>query len=377
MSVEEGKNNLGKLRCSNIFWTVFPHVSLILSLVCYAALGALLFRHLEGKRVPDGDYDGYLDELWDLFNNTKLNATEFRGQLKEKIANGFRLEWLQNPDQWTFTGSLFFCCTVFTTIGYGHIYPLTTPGKVVCMLYAMVGIPLMLLVLTDVGDLLALLLSNSYKRLRRLSRKRLCFKPFWVDPKTPDDAPPSRYTLNGELEIKGPLEITQVLKAQSSVKRKSLQLRNAKIFNKIIAMENLPLVQLKRSMSCPQLDQLPPSKSIPVFTGIGEELDKLNVPMTLIVVVVFAYILFGACVLPNWETEWKPFDAFYFCFITLTTIGFGDLVPSHPNFFMLTSLFIIVGMTIMSMAFKLGQSRIVSCYRKLIQCISGGMVKEY
>ncbi|RXM32639.1 Potassium channel subfamily K member 18, partial [Acipenser ruthenus] len=332
MSVEEGKNNLGKLRCSNIFWTVFPHVSLILSLVCYAALGALLFRHLEGKRVPDGDYDRYLDELWDLFNNTKC---------------------------------------------YGHIYPLTTPGKVVCMLYAMVGIPLMLLVLTDVGDLLALLLSNSYKRLRRLSRKRLCFKPFWVDPKTPDDAPPSRYTLNGELEIKGPLEITQVLKAQSSVKHKSLQLRNAEIFNKIIAMENLPLVQLKRSMSCPQLDQLPPSKSIPAFTGIGEELDKLNVPMTLIVVVVFAYILFGACVLPNWETEWKPFDAFYFCFITLTTIGFGDLVPSHPNFFMLTSLFIIVGMTIMSMAFKLGQSRIVSCYRKLIQCISGGMVKEY
>lgn len=77
MSVEEGKNNLGKLRCSNIFWTVFPHVSLILSLVCYAALGALLFRHLEGKRVPDGDYDGYLDELWDLFNNTKCNDIYF------------------------------------------------------------------------------------------------------------------------------------------------------------------------------------------------------------------------------------------------------------------------------------------------------------
>ncbi|MBN3288444.1 KCNKI protein, partial [Polyodon spathula] len=345
MSVEEGTNNPGKLRCSNIFWAVFPHVSLILSLVCYAALGALLFRHLEGKRVPDDEYDTYLDELWDLFNNTKLNATEFRGQLKKKIANGFRLEWLQNPNHWTFSGSLFFCCTVFTTIGYGHIYPLTTPGKVVCMLYAMVGIPLMLLVLTDVGDLLALLLSNSYKRLRRLSRKSMCFKPFWVDPKTPDDAPSSRYTLNGELEMKEPLAITQVLKAQS--------------------------------MSCPQLDQLPPSKSIPVFTGIGEELDKLNVPMTVIVVVVFAYILFGACVLPNWETEWEPFDAFYFCFITLTTIGFGDLVPSHPNFFMLTSLFIIVGMTIMSMAFKLGQSRIVSCYRKLIQCISGGMVKEY
>jgi hypothetical protein len=50
----------------------------------------------------------------------------------------------------------------------------------------------------------------------------------------------------------------------------------------------------------------------------------------------FRYILLGAALFKAWE-NWGYLDASYFCFISLSSIGFGDLVPGaavrNPIFF--------------------------------------------
>ena len=42
------------------------------------------------------------------------------------------------------------------------------------------------------------------------------------------------------------------------------------------------------------------------------------------------YIGFGAYIFREWE-GWSWLDSSYFSFITLTTIGFGDMVPDHKK----------------------------------------------
>ncbi|CAF1964538.1 unnamed protein product [Rotaria magnacalcarata] len=54
--------------------------------------------------------------------------------------------------------------------------------------------------------------------------------------------------------------------------------------------------------------------------------DEESVPLLVTVFVIPLYLTLGAILFGIWE-QWSFLNAFYFCFITLTTIGFGDFVP--------------------------------------------------
>lgn len=261
------------------------------------------------------------------------------------------------------------------------MYPITYAGKVACILYAMIGIPLMLLVISDVGDILAVLLSKAYTRLSQVFGQ-LVQKRSWTlhkDSKTPSSHQGQSAVGNYKQDalIHDTMTIQQIIRPKSSIKRySSHRYTNKEVFDWIIVKENFKLKgALTKSCSCPELDRMShPRKGSKLFTDIGQEMDRFNVPMLVILLVVFAYMVICSQILTCWETQMNPFDAFYFIFITLTTIGFGDIVPKHPKNFLVTSLFIVMGMAVMSMAFKLGQSRIVCCYRRFIKCLSMGKV---
>jgi hypothetical protein len=83
------------------------------------------------------------------------------------------------------------------------------------------------------------------------------------------------------------------------------------------------------------------------------------------------YIAMGALLFAQWES-WRVLDGAYFCFITFTTIGFGDLVPgkgtvteSKAGKAAMCALFLLFGMIVMAMSFKLMQDEIISKFRRM------------
>ncbi|XP_042899414.1 potassium channel subfamily K member 6 [Parasteatoda tepidariorum] len=113
----------------------------------YLSMGGAIFKIIEGPQEDNvaalkilGNlktrYPSITDEaINDLFH--QLSATGIKG-----LPDGN-----QKP-KWTFGNAFLYSITLLTTIGYGHLSPLTAVGKIVTMVYTAVGIPVTLCVMS-------------------------------------------------------------------------------------------------------------------------------------------------------------------------------------------------------------------------------------
>ena len=67
------------------------------------------------------------------------------------------------------------------------------------------------------------------------------------------------------------------------------------------------------------------------------------VPMRLLVCAV-AYFVIGAAVYTQFE-GWDGVDSVYFCMVTMSTVGYGDISPSLPGTKIFTLVWIFLGVT--------------------------------
>lgn len=54
--------------------------------------------------------------------------------------------------------------------------------------------------------------------------------------------------------------------------------------------------------------------------------DEFNLPISVAISILLGYIFVGATAYNMFE-DWDFFESFYFVFISMSTIGFGDFVP--------------------------------------------------
>ncbi|XP_029166318.1 LOW QUALITY PROTEIN: TWiK family of potassium channels protein 7-like [Nylanderia fulva] len=92
------------------------------------------------------------------------------------------------------------------------------------------------------------------------------------------------------------------------------------------------------------------------------------------IVLLFLYLACGAGMFMLWEDDWDFFDGFYFCFVTMTTIGFGDLVPKKPKYTLLCTLYILVGLALTGTIIELVRRQYAQSWRRL-QKLSGPLAE--
>jgi len=93
-----------------------------------------------------------------------------------------------------------------------------------------------------------------------------------------------------------------------------------------------------------------------------------QVPVTLALTITFSWIFFCASLFLIWEKDWSYFQAFYFFFVSLSTIGLGDITPTKPRYMVMNFGLVIIGLSLVSMTLSVIQINIESyLYRVLMK----------
>ncbi|KAL8599884.1 hypothetical protein ACOMHN_025416 [Nucella lapillus] len=383
---------------------------LIVLLLAYTFFGAWIMITIEGPAEVQQKQKVYTvrESIADeLKNNTRalqtgqMNDTEWKRRTDDLL---LELETVTHSTgvasiskkKWTFFGAVLFCVTTYTTIGYGNIAPTTNAGRIATMLYAIIGIPLALIVLADLGHRLTNGLKFVWSFVRRYYYTGYCRKVSKRVDKTSYDMNESNvgvdvgdganfqhegtYTqTNGAAAESQALYRDEVEKASGDNGKRPKRAGEALVkphLQEVEGTENSSLSAtprkdavdvLRRSQSVERTSLAnsktssmhdcrqsrghsgsPSKREGSIFIDQEELNEDFKLPVGVAVAFIFVYIFAGAGVYKLWE-DWTYLESFYFVFITTSTIGFGDVLPEHPNFFLLSCVYTFLGLALVSM----------------------------
>ncbi|GMT33577.1 hypothetical protein PFISCL1PPCAC_24874, partial [Pristionchus fissidentatus] len=153
----------------------------IIILILYTLIGALIFQWLEGdqENVEQDTLRADIAKKTEhaafklnvLRSKSPVEAYNYTMGILKKYQSDLGIQEVPEINQkWTLSGAVFFCITVYTTIGYGNIYPVTGAGRIATVIYAFLGIPLAVICLYALGQLFAKFFRLIWKVFLRTTR---------------------------------------------------------------------------------------------------------------------------------------------------------------------------------------------------------------
>ncbi|TRY94204.1 hypothetical protein DNTS_027593 [Danionella cerebrum] len=316
---------------SSSFRSCFMLSGFVLAYFAYLILGALVFSAIE--RPVEESLKADMSALKAEFLNLScINASALETFLQRVLkANKYGVSVLENSTlrtNWDLASSLFFANTMVTTVGYGHTTPLSDIGKAFSIVYALFGVPFTMLVLTIC--------------VQRLMYP-LTYGPIAICQRRAGLRPRGASVVHFIVLIF--LVVLCFFVVPSLVFRygHTTPLSDiGKAFSIVYALFGVPFTMLVLTI-CVQRLMYPltygPIAICQRRAGLRPRGASVVHFIVLIFLVVLCFFVVPSLVFSAIEESWSFLDAFYFCFISLCTIGLGDFVPAEKPGQSLRSLY--------------------------------------
>ncbi|XP_077992125.1 TWiK family of potassium channels protein 7-like [Glandiceps talaboti] len=354
------------------------HLVCVLVLVSYLLIGAQIFRALETEKEMEqrkhvwAYRDDMLKELWKLGHESEnitwqewkekaeSHLDHFSSHLEVIFVHGYRTSSMHS--HWNFGDSLIFCMSVVTTIGYGHMAPATNLGRFICMVYALLGIPLSFQVIADSSKLVfhsIKSLLSCFAKLR--GKKGRTGERDVTETRSPTDHREKYFERNYVHQNESKTQF-------SNGNGPTVTIPSGGDSIQFLRPESL---KLKRK-----------GKRAKVPSDTNRRPREFKLPLLAVVIATSACICLSALYYWWWQ-GWTYFQSLYFTVVSTSTIGFGDLIPgdtidSIGSICRLAMYFYInmTGMAVLSVYLSQSQNRICSVSRKISRRLIGwGKVK--